>query len=426
MKTPRVFGLFARRERTALVLAGLAIVVVPILNAFGVVSDLNLNLMGRWFCFALAALGIDLIWGYTGIMSLCQAVFFCLGGYCIGMHMLLKTGTKSVYGSSLPDFMVWNQVKALPWFWEPFRHFPVALALALAVPVAFAFVFGFFAFRSRIKGVYFSIITQALALAMWLIFLRNETMLGGTNGLTDFKTLLGFQLSDPSSKRWLYVLTAVILALAYFGARYMVGSKLGKVLVAIRDSEHRLRFTGFPVTRYKLFAFCVAALLAAIGGILYVPQTGIITPGRMDVKSSLEMIVWAAVGGRGTLGGPILGAIGVSLAYSFLTSHFPGSWSYFLGILFITVVLFFPEGAVGALAKLKLRRGKAKPAPIPEASHASQSDDDARLSGTVLAAGAGTALTASAETTLTANAATTNASAASATVEATAVLKESV
>ncbi len=355
----KILDRLARQERTAILLSVLAVVVLPILNAMGIVSDLNLNLMGRYFCFALAALGIDLIWGYTGIMSLCQAVFFCLGGYCIGMHMLLKTGTASVYGSALPDFMVWNQVKKLPLFWEPFHLFPVALFLALALPVLFALVFGFFAFRSRIKGVYFSIITQALALAMWLIFLRNETMLGGTNGLTDFKTLLGFELAHPAVKRGLYLVTAVVLVGAYFAARYMVGSKLGKVLVAIRDSEHRLRFTGFPVTRYKLFAFCTAALFAAIGGILYVPQTGIITPGRMDVKSSLEMIVWVAVGGRGTLGGPIVGAIGVSLMYSYLTGRFPGSWLYFLGILFITVVLFFPQGAVGSLAKLRWPKKKA-------------------------------------------------------------------
>lgn len=355
---------FFRKERTALVLSALAVIAIPALNGLGIVSDNNLNLLGRYFCFALAALGIDIIWGYTGILSLCQALFFCLGGYCIGMHMLLKTGTQSVYGSALPDFMVWNQVKTLPIFWEPFRHFPIALALALAVPVLFALLFGFFAFRSRIKGVYLSIITQALALAMWLIFLRNETMLGGTNGLTDFKTLLGMELAHPGVKRGLYVLTAVALISAYFAARYLVSSKAGKVLVAIRDSEHRLRFTGFPVTRYKLFAFCAAALLAAIGGILYVPQTGIITPGRMDVKSSLEMIVWVAVGGRGTLGGPILGAIGTSLAYTWLTSKFPGTWLYFLGFLFITVVLFFPQGAVGALSKLRFPRAVPKRSPV--------------------------------------------------------------
>jgi urea transport system permease protein len=249
--------------------------------------------------------------------------------------------------------MVWNQVKELPWFWKPFHNFPAAILLALAVPTAFAAVFGFFAFRSRIKGVYLSIITQALALATWLIFLRNETMLGGTNGLTDFKTLLGFELAQPSTKRLLYVAAAATLAAAYFGSRALVGSKLGKILVAIRDSEQRVRFTGFSVARYKVFIFAVAAFLAALGGILYVPQTGIITPGRMDVKASLEMIVWVAVGGRATLGGPILGAVGVSLAYSYLTGAFPGSWLYFLGFLFIAVVLFFPDGVAGAAGRLK-------------------------------------------------------------------------
>jgi urea transport system permease protein len=345
---------FANQEKLSLVLALFAIIGLPVLNGLGWVSDLNLNLMSRYYCFALAALGIDLIWGFTGIMSLCQAVFFCLGGYCIGMHMLLKTGSASVYGSALPDFMVWNQVKELPFFWMPFKHFPIAIVLALTIPVLFAMVFGFFAFRSRIKGVYFSIITQALALAMWLIFLRNETMLGGTNGLTDFKTLLGFELASPTTKRGLYIFTALALV-----AAYLVSSKLGKVLVAIRDSEHRLRFTGYPVMRYKLFIFCVAASLAAVGGILYVPQTGIITPGRMDVKASLEMIVWVAVGGRGTLSGPILGAIGVSLSYSYLTSRFPGTWLYFLGVLFIIVVLFLPQGFNGLFSKFKFRNAKS-------------------------------------------------------------------
>ena len=385
MRTPSLSRDFLRREKTALILSGLALFVVPLLNAFGVISDVNLNLFGRYFCFALAALGIDLIWGYTGIMSLCQALFFCMGGYCIGMHMLLKTGTKSVYGSALPDFMVWNQVKELPLFWEPFHRFPVAIAFAIAVPVLFATVFGFFAFRSRIKGVYLSIITQALALAMWLIFLRNETMLGGTNGLTDFKTLLGFELARPGVKRGLYIVTAIALIAAYFAARFLVRSKAGKVMVAIRDSEHRLRFTGFPVTRYKVFAFGAAALLAAIGGILYVPQTGIITPGRMDVKASLEMIVWVAVGGRGTLGGPILGAIGVSLAYTWLTSKFPGTWLYFLGTLFIIVVLFFPQGIMGALEKIKFKRKAAAPAapdvdasPVPAAMAETAAAQEAR------------------------------------------------
>jgi urea transport system permease protein len=357
-----------KREKWALGLAAFAIAGLPLLNAAGVFPDLWLNLFGRYFCFALAALGIGLVWGQTGILSLCQAFFFCLGGYAIGMHMLLKTGTAGVYGSALPDFMVWNQVKELPFFWVPFRHFPVALFLALAVPVAVASIFGFFAFRSRIKGVYFSIITQALALATWLIFLRNDTMLGGTNGLTDFKTLLGMPLAESGTKRILYVAAAVALAAAYFGCRALVGSKLGKILVAIRDSEQRVRFTGFSVARYKLFIFALGALLAAVGGLLYVPQTGIITPGRMDVKASLEMIVWVAVGGRATLAGPILGAVGVSLCYSWLTGTFPGSWLYFLGFLFIAVVLFVPDGAAGAFlrlkARLRARKGARGPAPV--------------------------------------------------------------
>jgi len=343
---------FFRREATGFILTGVLVIVIPLLNMMGLLSDLQLNLFGRYLCFALAALGIDIIWGYTGILSLCQAFFFCLGGYAIGMHMLLKTGTQGVYGSALPDFMVWNRVTKLPWFWQPFHEFIPTLLLGLAVPTLFALVFGFFAFRSRIKGVYFSIITQALALATWLIFLRNETMLGGTNGLTDFKTLLGHSLRNPGTKRALYIITAVLLVSAYFASRFAIRSKLGKVLIAIRDSETRVRFTGISVARYKMFAFCFAALLAGLAGMLYVPQTGIITPGRMDVRSSLEMVVWVAAGGRGTLLGPLVGAVGISLLYSFLTGHFPGSWLYVLGGLFIIVVLFLPRGMVGAFESL--------------------------------------------------------------------------
>jgi urea transport system permease protein len=338
---------FLKLEKSGIALAVILVLVVPALNLAGVVSDLSLNLLGRYLCFALAATGIGLIWGQTGILSLCQAFFFCLGGYCIGMHMLLATGTQGVYGSALPDFMVWTGVTELPWFWKPFRSFPAAVFFALAVPVAAAFVFGFLAFRSRIKGVYFSIISQALALAMWLVFLRNETRLGGTNGLTDFKTLLGFPLRDSSTRFGLYLLTAVVLSAVYFACRFVLRTKFGKTLVAIRDSEMRVRFTGISVARYKLFIFCAAALLAGLGGLLYVPQTGIITPGRMDVRSSLEMVVWVAVGGRLTLMGPILGAVGVSLLYSWLTGVLPGAWLYVLGGLFIIVVLFLPQGITG-------------------------------------------------------------------------------
>ena len=333
-------------------------VLVPLLNAMGLVADTTLNLWGRYFCFAIVALGVDLIWGFTGILSLCQAFFFCLGGYASGMHMLLKTGTKGVYGSALPDFMVWNRVEELPVFWEPFHSFPLTLLLGLVVPGIAALIFGFFAFRSRIKGVYFAIISQALALAMWLLFLRNETMLGGTNGLTDFKTLLGFELADPGTKRGLYIAACTALLGAYYLCRYMVDSKLGKLLVAIRDGEHRLRFIGYRITRYKLFVFVVASALAGLGGMLYVPQTGIITPGRMDVQASIEIVVWTAVGGRGTRVGAIAGAVLVNLLYSFLTGAFPGTWLYFLGTLFLGVVLFFPEGMVGVIGRWR-RRGAA-------------------------------------------------------------------
>jgi urea transport system permease protein len=346
-------GSFFKRESAGLLMAFLLLLLIPVLNLAGVMSDLSLNLLGRYLCFAMVAIGIDLIWGYTGILSLCQALFFSLGGYCIGMHMLLKTGTQGTYGSALPDFMVWTGVTELPWFWKPFSSFPAMLSLGLLVPAVAAFAFGFFAFRSRIKGVYFSIISQALALAAWLIFLRNETRLGGTNGLTDFKTLLGFQLANPETKRALYLFTALVLVLVYFACRFAIRSKFGKILVAIRDSETRVRFTGISVARYKTFIFAAAALLAGIGGMLYVPQTGIITPGRMDVRSSLEMVVWVAVGGRATLMGPIIGAIGISLLYSFLTGTLPGSWLYVLGGLFIVVVLFMPRGVTGAFGDAK-------------------------------------------------------------------------
>jgi urea transport system permease protein len=322
---------------------------LPVLNAFGLISDATLNLWGRYFCFSIAAMGVDLIWGYTGILSLCQALFFCMGGYAIGMHMLLMTGTRGVYGSALPDFMVWNRIEQLPLFWEPFHSLPVTFILALAVPGLAAMIFGFFAFRSRIKGVYFAIITQALALAAWLVFLRNETMLGGTNGLTDFKTLMGFELSDPATKRWLYVAAFTTLVAAYLLCTAITQSKLGRVLIAVRDGEHRLRFIGYKIMNYKIFVFVVASALASLGGMLYVPQTGIITPGRMDVQASIEMVVWAAVGGRGTLIGPAIGAILVNLLYSFLTGAFPGTWLYFLGFLFVAVVVFIPNGLIGLL-----------------------------------------------------------------------------
>ena len=325
---------------------------VPLLGMTGIVGPNAVQLWGRYLAFALAAVGVNLMWGYAGILPLCQAFFFCLGGYAVGMHMLLKTGTQSVYGQAIPDFMVWNGVKALPAFWAPFRSFPVAVALGLLVPAAVAAVFGIAAFRSRIRGVYFSIITQAFALAMWLVFLRNETMLGGTNGLTDFKTLLGLKLSDPSTQRLMAAGTAIALVAVLAGMKWGLSTKFGRVLVAVRDSEFRLRFTGYPVWRYKAFVFALGAVVAALGGMFYVPQTGIVTPGRMTVQASIEIVVWTALGGRGTLLGPVVGAVVVNMLYSWLTGAFPQSWLYVLGGLFLLVVLAIPDGIVGLASRL--------------------------------------------------------------------------
>lgn len=337
----------------------LLLVVLPLLNvlppedSWAHVSDFSLNRFGKFLAFAILALGLDLIWGYTGILSLGQGVFFGLGAYCMGMHLMLAIGSESVYGSDLPDFMVWNQVKELPWFWKPFYSLPVALMGAILVPVLFALIFGFLAFRSRIRGVYFAIITQALALSAWLVFNRNETNLGGTNGLTDFKKLLGFRLSDPSTQRALYIVTVLCLGGAYLLCRWIIRSRAGRVLVAIRDSEQRVLFSGYSPANYKLFVFVVSAGLAGLAGLLYVPQVGIITPAQIGVLPSLEMVIWVAVGGRGTLAGAVIGAIGVNLGRSILTNHFPELWPFFLGGLFVAVVLLFPDGIVGLGQKVR-------------------------------------------------------------------------
>ncbi len=335
------------------------------------VSDFALNRFGKFLAFAILALGIDLIWGYTGILSLGHGVFFGLGAYAIGMHLMLAIGTESVYGSELPDFMVWNQVKELPLFWKPFYSFWFAMLGAILIPTLVAAVFGFLAFRSRIKGVYFAIITQALALCAWLVFNRNETNLGGTNGLTDFKTVLSFRLSDPGTQRALYVLTVLCLGGAYLLCRWITNSRTGKVLVAIRDSEQRVLFSGYSLSNYKLFVFVVSAGLAGLAGGLYVPQVGIITPSQIGVLPSIEMVIWVAVGGRGTLVGAALGAVGVNWARSSLTNHFPDLWPFFLGGLFIAVVLLFPQGLVGLFRKLTgawaaKREGWGKTVPATE------------------------------------------------------------
>jgi urea transport system permease protein len=329
------------------------VVVLPVLNALGSsapipVSNFTLNLFGKFLTYAILALGLDLLWGYVGVLSLGHGVFFGLGAYAMGMHLMLEIGAKGVYQSALPDFMVWNQVKELPLFWKPFYGGTFTLVAIVAVPAIFGLVFGFLAFRSRIRGVYFSIISQALALSAWLVFNRNEMNLGGTNGLADFKTIFGFPLSQMATQRGLYVATAIALTGSYLLCRWITLTRAGRVLVAIRDSETRVLFSGYSPANYKLFVFVVSAALAGLAGALYVPQVGIITPAKIGVLPSIEMVVWVAAGGRGTLWGAMVGAFGVNWIQSWLTTSYPDVWLLFLGALFMGVVLFIPDGVVGA------------------------------------------------------------------------------
>ena len=331
------------------------IVAMPSLNAFGTpgsffhVSDFTLNLFGKFLAYAILALGLDLIWGYTGILSMGHGVFFGLGAYCMGMYLTLEIGGEGVYQSKLPDFMVWNRVKELPLFWKPFHSFFFTTLAVALVPGLLAAVFGFLAFRTRVRGVYFAIITQALALSAWLVFNRNEVNLGGTNGLTNFKKILGFTLTEASTQRGLYVVTALALCGAYLLCRWIVKSRAGKILLAIRDAENRVLYSGYTPANYKVFVFSVSAMLAGVAGALYVPQVGIITPGRIGVLPSIEMVIWVAVGGRGSLIGAVIGAIGVNWARSYLTSSYPDYWLYFLGGIFVLVVQFFPDGILGVV-----------------------------------------------------------------------------
>jgi urea transport system permease protein len=336
-------------------------VLVPVLNLAVPASfplhlpDYLVALFGKFLCYAIVALAIDLIWGFTGILSLGHGVFFALGGYAMGMYLMLSIGAQGVYKSALPDFMVFLDWKELPWFWRGFDNLSVALLAALVVPGLLAFAFGYFAFRSRIRGVYFSIITQALTYALMLLFFRNETGFGGNNGLTDFKSLYGYDLHESSTKVTLYVLSALALLFTYLLCRYIVTSKAGRVLRAIRDAESRAMFVGFNPTNYKLFAWTLSAVLCGLAGALYVPQVGIINPGEMQPANSIEMGIWVAVGGRATLFGAILGAFLVNGMRSFFTAAMPNAWLYILGALFIAVTLFFPDGVAGALARLKRR-----------------------------------------------------------------------
>jgi urea transport system permease protein len=333
-------------------------VLVPVLNLMVPagsalhLGDYYVALVGKIMCYAICALAMDLIWGYTGILSLGHGLFFALGGYGMGMYLMRQIGSDGQYRSELPDFMVFLNWKELPWTWALSDSFIAQMLLVILVPGLLAFVFGWFAFRSRIKGVYFSIITQALTYAAMLLFFRNETGFGGNNGFTDFKRILSIPIAQPSTRMLLFVLTGLTLIGFFLMARAIVNSKYGRVLQAIRDAESRVMFTGYDPIAYKLSIWTLSAVMCAIAGALYVPQVGIINPSEMSPAASIEIAIWAAVGGRGTLIGPIVGAFFVNGAKSWFTQVFPEFWLYFLGALFIAVTLFLPNGMVGLMAKL--------------------------------------------------------------------------
>lgn len=340
------------------VVAAIGCITIPVLNSLPPSSALHLpdylvTLFGKFFCYAIVAVSMDLLWGYAGILSLGHGVFFSLGGYAMGMALMLAIGEAGVYRSKLPDFMVFLDWKELPWFWRPFNEFWFAVAAALIVPGALAFAFGYFAFRSRIRGVYFSIITQALTFALMLLFFRNETGLGGNNGLTDFKQIYGYWLQEQSTKLGLYVLSALGLLVTFLVCRFVTTSKAGRVLRSIRDEESRVMFLGYDPMRFKLFVFTLSAVLCGLAGALYVPQVGIINPSELQPSNSIEMAIWVAVGGRGSLIGAPLGALVVNGAKSWFTASMPELWLYVLGVLFVGVTLFLPRGLVGALAKVR-------------------------------------------------------------------------
>ncbi len=346
---------------TLIILATLA-VAVPVLN-MSVPADSPwhiptwvVSLLGKYLCYALLALSVDLIWGFCGILSLGHGAFFALGGYAMGMYLMRQIGDRGVYGDPiLPDFMVFLNWDELPWYWHGFDSFPFAMLMVVLVPGLLAFVFGWLTFRSRVTGVYLSIISQAMTFALLLAFFRNDMGFGGNNGLTDFKDILGFDIQSDATRAGLFVATAVALIASYVVCRLIVTSRFGKVLVAIRDAESRTRFLGYRVEYYKLFVFTLSGIMAGIAGALYVPQVGIINPSEFAPANSIEIVIWVAVGGRGTLYGAILGAVLVNYAKSVLTGAIPELWLFALGGLFVAVTLFLPRGVVGLLSGSKER-----------------------------------------------------------------------
>jgi urea transport system permease protein len=352
------------RSREPIAIAAVAfflIVIFPLLNAYGMVSNFTINLWGKYLCYALLAISVDVLWGYTGLLSLGQALFFALGGYMHGMYLMRMIGDLGQYHKPIPDFLVFLGWTELPAFWQPFSNFPFALAMIFLLPGLLALIFGFLAFRSRIKGVYFSILTQALTYGAALMFFRNDMLMGGNNGFTDYRFILGHDLRAAATQRGLYIATALVLLLVYVGCRWLSQTKFGLVQRAIRDGENRVLFSGYASAHFKLFIFVFAALVAAVGGALYVPQVGIINPSEMQADKSLEAVVWVAVGGRGTLLGPILGAIGINALKSWATRAYPDLWLIILGVLFIVVVLLLPGGIVSLPKRLAPLWKKSRP-----------------------------------------------------------------
>ncbi len=331
------------------------LILIPVSNAllpahhFLQVPTYTLTLLGKYACFALLALSLDLIWGYCGILSLGQGAFFALGGYAMGMYLMRQIGDRGVYGNAeLPDFMVFLNWSELPWYWQGFDHFGIAMLMVFLVPGLLAFAFGWLAFRSRVTGVYLSIITQALTYALMLAFFQNDFGFGGNNGLTDFKDILGFSLQADSTRRVLFILSILALMLGFVVCSFITRSQLGRVLVAVRDAESRTRFLGYRVAHFKVFVFVVSALLAALAGALYVPQVGIINPSEFNPLNSIEIVIWVAIGGRGTLFGAMIGALVVNYAKTYFTGGiFAEFWLFILGALFVVSTLYLPKGIVG-------------------------------------------------------------------------------
>jgi urea transport system permease protein len=367
LQVPERESILSKRAYIALVALTLCVVIgVPIFSlvvpetSIFYMSSYALTLIGKIMCFAIAALALDLVWGYCGILSLGHGLFFAIGGYIMGMYLMRQIGADGVYKSELPDFMVFLDWKELPWFWKGSDHFWWMLLMLILVPGIISWIFGYFAFRSRIKGVYFSIITQALTYAAMLLFFRNETGFGGNNGFTDFKRILGYSISAPSTRVTLFIITFLILIGSFILCRALITSKMGRVITAVRDAESRLMFCGYNPLGFKLFIWVVSAILCAIAGALFVPQVGIINPGEMSPTNSIEIAIWVAVGGRGTLLGPIIGAVTVSGAKSFFTANFAEYWLFFLGLMFVLVTLFLPNGLLGIYHQLLGKKGRPK------------------------------------------------------------------